>query len=60
MTDPELDLYIDAASRALGLRIDDQWRAAVRFNLGVSLNFCRLIDEFPFDDDFEPANTFTA
>ena len=60
MTDDLLDEYIDAASKVLGLPVDDAWRPAVRANLGVSLKLARLVDEFALPDQAEPANVFAA
>jgi hypothetical protein len=59
MAEP-LDDYIDAAARALGLRIEDAWRPAVRANLDVSLKLARMVDEFPLPDEAEPASVFGA
>jgi hypothetical protein len=59
MAEP-LDDYIDAAARALGLRIEDVWRPAVRANLDVSLRLARMVDEFPLPDEAEPASVFGA
>ncbi|MBV8700162.1 DUF4089 domain-containing protein [Bradyrhizobium sp.] len=59
MAEP-LDDYIDAAARALGLRIEDAWRPAVRANLDVSLKLARMVDEFPLPDETEPASVFGA
>ncbi len=55
-----LDDYIDAVGAALGLRIDEAWRPAVRANLEVSLRLARLVDEFPLPDETEPASVFAA
>ena len=55
-----LDDYIDAAARALGLRVEDAWLPAVRANLDVSLRLARLVDEFPLPDEAEPASVFGA
>ena len=60
MTDDLLDEYIDAASKVLGLPVEDAWRPAVRANLDVSLKLARLVDEFPLPDQAEPANVFAA
>ena len=59
MAEP-LDDYIDAAATALGLRIEDAWRPAVRANLDVSLRLARMVDEFPLPDETEPASVFGA
>ncbi|MFO1109448.1 MAG: DUF4089 domain-containing protein [Bradyrhizobium sp.] len=55
-----LDDYIDAVAKALGLRVEDAWRPAVRANLEVSLRLGRLVDEFALPDEIEPASVYTA
>jgi Protein of unknown function (DUF4089) len=60
MTEDRLDDYIDAVSEALRLPVKDAWKPAVRANLEVSLRLARLVDEFAFSDDAEPASVFTA
>ena len=55
-----LDDYIDAASEALGLPIDDTWKPSVKANLEISLRLARLVDEFVLPDDTEPASVFAA
>jgi hypothetical protein len=56
----DLDDYVDAVSKALGLSIDDAWKPAVRANLEVSLRIARLVEEFPLPDETEPASVFAA
>jgi hypothetical protein len=56
----DLDDYVDAVSKALGLSIDDAWKPAVRANLEASLRIARLVDEFPLPDETEPASVFAA
>ncbi len=53
-----LDDYIDAVSQALGLRIEDAWKPAVRANLEVSLRLAKQFDEFPLLDEIEPASVY--
>lgn len=60
MTDSELDAYIDAASRALALPVDEAWKPAVRFNLQVTLRLARMVDDFALPDETEPASVFAA
>jgi Protein of unknown function (DUF4089) len=55
-----LDDYIDTASKALALTIEDAWKPAVRANLEVSLRLARLVDEFQLPDETEPASVFAA
>ena len=59
-TSDPLDDYIDAASKALGLPVDDAWKPAVKANLEVSLRLARLVDEFVLPDETEPASVFAA
>jgi hypothetical protein len=58
--DHPLDDYIDAASKALALPVEEAWKPAVRANLEVSLRLARLVDEFPLPDETEPASVFAA
>jgi hypothetical protein len=60
MPGDSIDDYIASVAKALGLKIEDAWRPAVRLNLEVSLRMARLVDEFPLPDESEPANVFTA
>jgi hypothetical protein len=60
MVDDSLDDYIDAASKLLKLPVRDAWKPAVRANLEVSMRLARLVDEFEFPDEAEPASVFTA
>ena len=60
MADNSLDDYIDAASKLLKLPVKDAWKPAVRANLEVSMRLARLVDEFEFSDEAEPASVFTA
>ena len=55
-----LDDYIEAVAKALALRLEDDWRPAIRANLDVSLRLARLVDEFPLPDDTEAASVFAA
>ena len=60
MADDTLDDYIDAASKLLRLPVKDAWKPAVRANLEVSMRLARVVDEFEFSDEAEPASVFTA
>ena len=60
MEKESLDDYIDAASKLLRLPVEEAWRPAVRANLEVSMRLARLVDEFAFPDEAEPASVFTA
>jgi hypothetical protein len=59
MAEP-LDDYIDAATKALALPVEEAWRASIRANLEVSLRLGRLVDEFALPDETEPAPVFTV
>ena len=60
MADDSLDDYIDAASTLLRLPVKEAWKPAVRANLEVSMRLARVVDEFEFPDEAEPASVFTA
>jgi Protein of unknown function (DUF4089) len=60
MAEDPLDGYIDAASNLLRLPVKDAWKPAVRANLEVSMRLARLVDEFEFSDEAEPASVFRA
>jgi hypothetical protein len=60
MTTDQLDDYIDAVGKALGLSIADAWKPAVRTNLEISLRLAGLVDEFALPDETEPASVFAA
>ena len=60
MTDLELDAFMDASAAALGIKIEPEWRDAVRGNLAVTFRLGALVLEFPLPDEAEPAPVFTA
>ena len=60
MAEDTLDDYIDAASKLRRLPVKEAWKPAVRANLEVSMRLARLVDEFAFSDEAEPASVFTA
>jgi hypothetical protein len=60
MADDSLDDYIDAAAKLLRLPVREAWKPAVRANLEVSMRLARVVDEFEFSDEAEPASVFTA
>jgi 1-carboxybiuret hydrolase subunit AtzG-like len=60
MAEDSLDDYIGAASKLLRLPVKDAWKPAVRANLEVSMRLARMVDEFEFSDEAEPASVFTA
>jgi hypothetical protein len=60
MSEDSLDDYIDAASKLLRLPVKEAWKPSVRANLEVSMKLARLVDDFAFSDEAEPASVFTA
>lgn len=60
MPPADLDAYIDAAARLLGLSLEPAWRLAVRANLEAVLRLAALADSFPLSDEAEPAAVFRA
>ena len=60
MSEDSLDDYIDAAAKVLRLPVKEAWKPTVRANLEVSMRMARLVDEFAFSDEAEPASVFTA
>jgi hypothetical protein len=60
MTDLELDAFMDASAAVLGIKIEPEWRDAVRANLAVTFRLGGLVLEFPLPDEAEPAPVFTA
>ena len=61
MAEPaDLDAFIEAASHALLLPIEPEWKAAVRANLEVTLKHASRVEEFPLPDEAEPAPVFRA
>ena len=58
MTDLQLDAFIVAGARVLGLPIEDAWKPAIRAHLEVSLRFAARVMEFALPDEAEPAPVF--
>ena len=58
MTDAELDAFILAGTRLLGLPIEDAWKPAIRAHLEVNLRLGARVMEFPLPDEAEPAPIF--
>jgi hypothetical protein len=59
MADP-LDEMIDAATGALRIPLEPEWKAEVKTQLQVTLRHGALVAEFPLPDDAEPAPIFRA
>jgi hypothetical protein len=58
--DRTLDNCIDAAAQALRLRIEPDWKPAVKANLAVTLRLAAMVAEFDLPDEAEPAPVFEA
>ena len=58
MTDSDLDTYVSATAAALGLRIDDAWRAEVIANLRVLFANGAMVQAFDLGEHAEPAPVF--
>ncbi len=58
MTDEEFDAYVTASAAALGLTIDDAWRAEVIANLRVLFANGTLVSNFPLGEHAEAAAVF--
>ena len=60
MDDQALGSIVDATSPLLGIAILPEWRDAVVANLRATAAAARLVEEFPLDDELEPAPVFRA
>jgi hypothetical protein len=56
----DLDAYIAAGMRLLGIGIRPEWHEAIRLHLSVSLEHARTVSEFPLPDEIDPASVFSA
>ena len=59
MADP-LDDFLAAASVALALPLEPEWKAAVKANLEVTLKHAATVAEFKLPDEAEPAPVYKA
>ena len=60
MSAAELDDFIAASARALGLPVDPAWHPTIRANLEVISRFAAFVAEFKLPDDAEPSPVFRA
>jgi hypothetical protein len=60
MSAPDLDKFIAASARVLGLPADPAWYPAIRFNLEVTIRLAALVADFRLSDAAEPAPVFRA
>jgi hypothetical protein len=56
----QLDAFIAAGARALGLKIDRRWVPEVRAQLRATLRHGASVAEFLMPDDSEPAPVYEA
>jgi hypothetical protein len=60
MTANDLDDFIAASARALGITVDPAWYPSVRGNLEATFRLAAVVAEFKLPDDAEPAPVFRA
>jgi hypothetical protein len=60
MTNTNLDDFIEAGASALGIPLEEAWKASVKANLAVTLRLAASVSEFKLPDDAEPAPIFEA
>jgi hypothetical protein len=60
MTDAEIEAFMDASAVVLGLRLEPEWRDAVRANLALTFRLGLLVRHFELPYEAEPAPVFTA
>jgi hypothetical protein len=58
MTDDELAVWVDAATRGLGLEVKPEQRAAVLMNFARIASMAALVNALELDETFEPAPVF--
>lgn len=56
----DLDAFIDAGTKLLGLPTRPEWREAIRLHLSISLAHAITVGEFMLPDETDPASTFIA
>jgi hypothetical protein len=56
----QLDAFMDATATMLGIAIAPEWREAVRTNLAITFRMSALVQDFPLEDEAEPAPVFEA
>jgi len=60
MDDAALDAWIDAGTAALDLPMKEDWRAAVRMHMRISLGHAATVLGAGIDDHLDPAPEFHA
>ncbi len=56
----DFDAWVDSMANVLGFDIPPEDRAAVIFNLQVTMRNAALVESFPLPDEAEPAPVFSA
>jgi hypothetical protein len=56
----DLDAFIAAGTRLIGVAIRPEWRDAIRLHLSISLEHARTVAEFSLPDETDPAGVFSA
>jgi 1-carboxybiuret hydrolase subunit AtzG-like len=56
----DLDGFIEAGARLLGIPLCPEWREAIRLHLAISLDHARAVAEFALPDEADPAPVFRA
>ena len=56
----DLDAYIAAGTRLLGIPVRPEWQDAIRQHLDVSFALGRVVLDFPLPDEADPAPVFSA
>jgi len=55
-----LDDFVEAAARALNLKVQSAWKGSVKANLATTFALAASFADFPLPDDAEPAPIFLA
>lgn len=58
--DDDIDAFIVAGTRLLGLTVDPTWQETIRLHLTISLDHARNVAAFVLPDEADPAPVFTA
>jgi hypothetical protein len=56
----DLDAFVAAGTRLIGVVIQPEWRDAIRVHLSISLEHARIVANFPLPDETDPAAVFSA
>jgi hypothetical protein len=56
----KIEAYIDAIVSTLDLRLEPEWRPAIKANVEVTIAMGRLVDDFKLPDISEPAPVYVS